>query len=427
MSLLAKTDLLLDTRPLRTAPAFRRLWFGLTADGLGHQLAVVALMLQVWHLTGDPFWVGSIGVAHVVPMIAFSLFGGSLADRLDRRVLLLWAKSGAVVISTLLAAQALAGISSLPLVLGLIGAQAAAAGLGAPARRAVLPRLLPRDQVAAGIALHHLSFQIAMLVGPAAAGIIAAHWGVAACYLINAAATGIALYSVARLPAIPPTTSSEAPTGQRLLSGWFLVVRNRVLRGAFLTDLAATLLAMPIALFPLVNEERFGGDPRVLGLFLSAIAVGGIGAGLLSGTVTRARRPGWVVLVAAAVWGIGLAGFGFAHSLWLALGCLAIAGAADTVSMISRGAIVQLATPDSHRGRTSSVEHVLVAGGPHLGNFRGGLVGGLTSSTIALVSGGLLAVVAIAAIAATHPAFRRFRPAESTDTTQPAPATPATL
>jgi hypothetical protein len=164
---------------------------------------------------------------------------------------------------------------------------------------------------------------------------------------------------------------------------------------------------MPIALFPVLNAERFGGDPQTLGLFLSAIAVGGIVAGLASGTVTRAHRLGLVMLVAAGVWGVALAGFGMAPSLWSALGCLAIAGAADTISVISRGALVQLATPDAYRGRVSAVEDIVGMAGPYLGNFRAGVVAGATTAGFAAISGGLMCVLGIAAVALTTPALRR--------------------
>lgn len=184
------------------------------------------------------------------------------------------------------------------------------------------------------------------------------------------------------------------------------------------TDLSATLLAMPVALFPLVNEARFGGDPRTLGLFLSAVAVGGITAGLLSGTVTRRRAAGLVQLVAASVWGLALAGFGLAGPLWLALGCLAVAGAADTVSVVTRSALVQLETPDAYRGRVSSVEHVIGVAGPELGNFRGGLVASATSAPFSLVTGGLSAALAIAVVAAVNAPLRAYR--------TPSPAAPPT-
>jgi hypothetical protein len=167
-----------------------------------------------------------------------------------------------------------------------------------------------------------------------------------------------------------------------------------------------------VALFPAVNAERFGDDPRTLGLFLSAIAAGGILAGLGSGPLTRARRPGRVSLVCAVVWGLALAAFGLVDGVVATLACLAVAGAADTLSVIARGTVVQLDTPDSHRGRAGSAEYAVGAGGPALGNTRAGLVAGATTPELAALTGGLACVLAVAAIAVTHPALRRWTAAD---------------
>lgn len=403
-------DRIFDSRPVRSSTPFRWLWIGTTTSAFGHQIALVAVLLQVWQLTGSPAWVGAMGLARAVPMIGCGLIGGALADGHDRRRLVMWATAGSVVGLALLAGQAMASLDSLPLILGLVAAQAASSGFGAPARRTFVPRLLPRDQITAGIALTHVSFQAAMLAGPALAGLIAAGWGVAACYLVGVATACVAWYGLARVPAMPPTGQVAGPQIQAIVAGLRLVAHRPVLRGSFITDLAATLLAMPVALFPAVNEAQFGGDPRTLGLFLSAIAVGGLAAGVTSCVITRHPHPGRVMLVAASVWGAGLAGFGLATPLWLALGCLAMAGAADTVSVIARGAIVQLATPDSHRGRVSAVDNLVGVAGPDVGNFRGGLVAGLTSPAFALVSGGLICVLGVATVAFRNPALRCYNP-----------------
>ena len=248
----------------------------------------------------------------------------------------------------------------MPLLLTLVAMGTACAALGAPARRTFPVRLLPSDQVAAGLALTNVSFQAAMLAGPALAGLIIARWGFPAAYAAQAVAVAISVLAVIRLPAMKPEgagTTGRAADADRERGGWGIVLRRPTLWGSMATDLCATVLAMPVSLFPLVNEIRFDGNPQTLGLFLSAVAVGGITAGLLSGTVTRWRRGGLVQLIAAGVWGVALAGFGLAGPLWLALGCLAVAGAADTVSVITRSTLVQLETPDAYRGRVSSVEH----------------------------------------------------------------------
>lgn len=194
------------------------------------------------------------------------------------------------------------------------------------------------------------------------------------------------------------------------------------LSGAVATDLGATVLAMPVALFPVINAERFHGDPRPLGLLLSALAVGGITISLASGTLSRARRPRAVMLAAAGTWAVALAGFGAVHTLLATLACLTLAGAADTTSVIARGTLVQLATPDAYLGRVSSVENIVGAAGPGLGNARAGAVASLTSPAFAAITGGLACAAVIATLAATNPALRR---GEARDGETP-PTTPAT-
>ncbi|MDT0320944.1 MFS transporter [Streptomyces millisiae] len=396
----------LDTRPLRTSRPFRDLWLGSALSGIGGQIANVAVLAQVWELTGSPVGTGAIGLVTGVAMLLFGLVGGALADTYDRRALVRVTTAAQLLASAGMFWQALAGNGSVVLLLALVGAETAFSALGAPARRTFPVRLLPADQVAAGLALTSVAFQTSMLVGPALAGLVIARWDFAAAYAAQTVAVAVSLLAVVRLPPMP-VAGGKRRRPER--GGWSVVLRRPTLWGSMATDLSATLLAMPIALFPLVNELRFDGNPRTLGLFLSAVAVGGITAGLLSGTVTRLPRGGLVQLTAAATWGLALAGFGLAGPLWLALACLAVAGAADTISVVTRSALVQLETPDAFRGRVSSVEHVIGVAGPELGNFRGGVLASATSAPFALVTGGLSAALAIAAVAATNGPLRAYR------------------
>lgn len=399
---------LLDVRPLGVA-AFRRLWLGTSLSALGGQIASVAVLFQVWEMTHSPVWTGAVGLARAVPLVSLGLVGGVLADAVDRRSLVRWTMAAQLLTALGLAAQALAGLESLAVLLLLVATQAGFGALGAPAQRTFPVRLLGRTLVASGIALQHLSFQVAMLAGPALAGVVLGQWGLTPPYLIQAVAFLAALYAVVRLPAMPPTGPGSGRGPRAVVDGARFIARRPVLGGLYVTDLVATLLAMPIALFPMINEQRFGGNPETLGLFLSAIAVGGMLAGLFSGTFTRRDRPGLVQLWAAGTWGAALAVFGLVGPLWLALGMLAVAGAADTVSVVARGAAVQLATPDSHRGRVTSVEHVIGVAGPELGNFRAGVVAGLTGAAFAATSGGLACLVGIVVVAATNRPLREFR------------------
>ncbi|ANB10672.1 MFS transporter [Streptomyces ambofaciens] len=400
----------LDTRPLRSSQSFRDLWIGTSVSQVGGQIANMAVLAQVWDLTGSPVGTGAIGLATGLPMVLFGLLGGTLADTFDRRAVVRATTAGQLLAAAGLCAQALADNRNVLLLLALVAMGTSSGALGAPARRTFPVRLLPGDQVAAGLALTNVSFQAAMLAGPAMAGLIIAHWDLSAAYATQAVAMVLSMLTVLRLPAMRPE-GADAAGGRRRpeRGGWRIVLRRPTLWGSMATDLSATLLAMPVALFPLVNEIRFGGNPQTLGLFLSAVAVGGITAGLLSGTVTRWHRGGLVQMSAAGVWGLALACFGLAGPLWLALGCLAVAGAADTVSVVTRSALVQLETPDAYRGRVSSVEHVIGVAGPELGNFRGGLLASATSASFSLVFGGLSAILAIAAVAATNAPLRAYR------------------
>ncbi|WP_405623804.1 MFS transporter [Streptomyces sp. NBC_00076] len=275
----------------------------------------------------------------------------TLADTVDRRAVVRATTAGQLRASAGLCAQALTENRNVLLLLALVAVGTSCSALGAPARRTFPVRLLPGDQVAAGLALTNVSFQAAMLAGPAMAGLIIARWDFSAAYAAQAVAMAVSMLAVIRLPAMRPEGADAAGDRRRPeRGGWRITLRRPTLWGSMATDLSATLLAMPIALFPLVNEIRFGGNPQTLGLFLSAVAVGGITAGLLSGTVTRWRRSGLVQLSAAGVWGLALACFGLTGPLWPALGCLAVAGAADTVSVVTRSALVQLETPDAYRG-----------------------------------------------------------------------------
>lgn len=404
---------LLDPTPLRTSGAFRRLWIGSSVNVLGGQLGAFAVLLYVWQLTGDPFWVGVAALVRGGSVVVFALVGGTVADAVDRRLLVLVTSAGQLVASAATAAVVLLDLGRLWPVLVLLAVQSALGAVGAPARRTFVPRLLPREQVAAGIALTHSSFQAAMLVGPAVAGFVAGGFGVEACFVLDTLTFVAALYGVWGLPRMRPEpapdgAATDRPGLRATWRGFRLVAGRPVLGGAFLTDLSATVLAMPIALFPAVNE-RLGGTPQTLGLLLSAIAVGGIGTSLLSGRLTRSPRPGRTMLVAAATWGLALIAFGLAPVLWAALAALVVAGAADTASVLARGTIVQLDTPDAYRGRVSSIDHVVGAGAPDLGNFRAGVVASVSSAGTSAVVGGVLCVLAVGVVARTVPAVRRFR------------------
>lgn len=401
--------LLVDVTPLRASPDFRRLWAGSLLSAIGGQMTVFAVALQVYLLSGSSLAVGTVGLADALPAITCGLFAGSLVDAHDRRRLVLLASSGQLLVSLGFAAQAFAGAGQLWLLYGLVAVQSLARSVNAPARRTFMARLLPAEQLPAGAALTMLVMHASMVAGPSLAGLVAAAGGLKLCYVIDAASFLGALYGVYRLPPMRPDGDGARPGLCAVLAGLRFVRRSQVLTGALISDLNATVLAMPIALFPAINAERFGGSPRTLGLLTTALAVGGVLGSGLSGPVGRLQHQGRGMLAAGTVWGVALAGFGLVHGLAVSLTFLALAGVADVSSVVLRTTVLQLATPDAYRGRIAATEYVVGAACPELGNFRAGAVASLTSPAASAISGGLSCVAGAGLIALALPAFVRYR------------------
>jgi hypothetical protein len=256
-----------------------------------------------------------------------------------------------------------------------------------------------------------------IIVGPALAGLIAAGSGLRGCYLADTVSFTGALWGVGRLPAMPPEAAAgkvSRDPGRRsglalTVEGLGFIRRTPALCGAFLADVNATFFALPVSLFPAINAERFGGDPRTLGLFPAAVGVGGLVSALCAGPLRHAARPGLVMLGCVAVWGGAFAVFAVAPSLWLTLLALGIAGLADTFTVVARGMIVQTATPDEFRGRVNAADFLVGAGGGELGSLEAGLVGSLATPAISALSGGLLTVLGTLVIGAALPGFRGYR------------------
>jgi MFS family permease len=433
--------LLTDVTPLRAHPAFRRLWLGTMLSRTGSAMTTFAVSLQVYDLTRSSAAVGGIGAATLVPLLLVTVPAGALADRLDRRRLVLAATAGqAVVPAVLFALAAFGGASVWPLY-ALVAAGSALSAVSAPAWQTFIPRLVPRAQLAAAMSLNRIIFQVVLIAGPSLAGLAVAWAGLRGCYLADVASFAGAWWSVGRLPAMPPETATAAADGAigdsatgdsatgdsatansaagdggrprsalaLTLEGLAFIRRTPALCGAFLADVNATFFALPVALFPAINAQRFGGDPRTLGLFTAAIGVGGLVSAVFAGPLRHASRPGLVMLACVAVWGGGFALFAVAPSLWLTLLALAVAGLADTFTVVVRGIIVQEETPDQLRGRVNAADFLVGAGGSQLGSLESGLVGSLTTPVISALSGGLLTVIGALVIGAALPGFRRYR------------------
>ncbi|MEU6578258.1 MFS transporter [Streptomyces sp. NPDC046805] len=402
----------MDTRPLRR-PAYRRLWSSTIVTAVGSQLTAVAVPKQIYDITHSSAWVGYASLAGLVPMVAFALWGGAVADTVDRRKLLLVTNSGIAVTSLLFWAQAVTGLRSVPALMVLLALQQAFFGLNSPARNASVARLVPAEELPAAGALGTTVMQTGLVVGPLLAGVLIPVIGLPELYLIDAVALCVAVWAVLRLPPLPPLgESSGRRAGLReIADGFRYLSLHKVLLLSFLADIVAMVFGMPRALFPQLAAQTYAsyGEGLALGVLFAGIPVGAVVGGLFSGTFSRARRHGWMVIGAVVGWGVAVAGFGLSRNLWVALAFLAAAGVADMVSMVFRGAILLAAATDEMRGRMQGVFTVVVAGGPRLADVLHGTAGSAFGPRAAVVGGGLLVVVVMLGLAAAIPALRRYR------------------
>lgn len=411
-----KFRLLADLTPLRESPAFRRLWIGSTLSQIGGGMTRFAVSLQVYEITHSSFAVGVIGVAQMVPTLTIGLAGGAVADSVDRRRLVLATSSGLAAVTIALAAQSLAGLRAAWLLYVLVTIQAALVAVDAPARSTFLAGLLPQAQIPAAVALNRVVFQVALTISPALAGVITAapHLGLRGCYVIDAVSFGGAIYGVARLPATrPEAVATRSLSAVR--DGVRLIAHSQPLAGAFLADLAFTVLGLPVSLFPAINAERFHGDPRTLGLMTTAIGVGGLVGAVFSGPLRHVTRPGLAMTWTVALSGLAFAVFALTGGLWLTLAALAVVGAADGFTVVFRGTIAQLVTPDEYRGRVLAADFVVSAGGSQVGYLESGALASLTSAAISALSGGVACALAAVVIGVALPGLRRFRLAGDED------------
>jgi MFS family permease len=397
----------IDTRPLSHV-AYRRLWIGQAVSFTGFQLTSVAISVQVYDLTRSSLWVGLLGPANLVPLIVFGLWGGAVADTMDRRKLLIVASLVTWVATLGLLAQALLHVASVTLIIGLVVVQAIGFAVTSPTRGAVIPRLLPIVLVPAANTLNFTASQVATFIGPLLAGVVIGHGGYAVAYGIDAVLFTVGLYAAVRLPALPPMGGEIRRPGLRsVIEGLRFLLTRPVLLMSFVVDIIAMGVALPRALFPEVAATRFGGEEAV-GWLVAAIAIGSMIGGLLSGWIGRIQRQGVALITVIAVWGLAVAASGLAGSLWLVVLLLGVGGAADLVSSVFRQTILQTYAPDEMRGRLQGVFTVVVAGGPRLGDLRAGVTAAAVGTTASWAGGGLACAVLVVVVGLAVPSFRRY-------------------
>ncbi|MGW0120690.1 MFS transporter [Streptomyces sp. NPDC003327] len=385
--------LLPDPAPWRASRDFRLLWVQGLVTFFSSAMAMVALPLQIKELTGSPLAVGAMGAVELVPLVVFGLYGGALADAVDRRRVILGTEAGLGLLALLLFLNALLPDPMLwPLYVVAAGVSALA-GLQRPALDSLLARIVAHEHQTAAAALNSLRWQTGAIAGPAVAGLVVAYAGHAPAYGVTIAGFALSVLLCRRLSPAPPAHDAEKPSLRGIAEGARYAWSRPVLLGTYAVDLAAMLFAFPNAIFPFLADEL--DADWSLGLMYAAGSVGSLVLGLTSGWTSKVRRHGLLVVGGAAGWGLAIAAAGWFGNVWLVLLCLAFAGAGDMLSGLGRSTIWNQTIPEELRGRLAGIEVLSYSVGPQLGQVRAGAMAGWTGTRAAVWSGGVACVASV--------------------------------
>ena len=423
-----------DLSPLRRSPAFARLWLGSGISGVGAQLTIVAVGLQIYDITHSTFAVSLVGGIALIPLVVAGLWGGMLADAFDRRLVLIissvvgWGTTfGLIAIAWV--DLTLAGHPPVwPLYL-LTTVNAIATTIAQTTRSAVTPRILPDELVAGATALNGISFGLQLTIGPAVAGVLVAAVGFAWTYTVDAVLFTAGFLGVLALPRLAPLVETARPGLQSLRDGLRFLRDAPNIRAGFLIDIVAMSLGRPYVIFPAVGALVIGGGPVTVGVLTAAGAIGTFLTGLFSGPVGHVRHQGVAIGRAVMIYGACIAGFGlvvlamqtgwfgevgtaFSHvnpvALALAVLALAGAGASDEVSAIFRSTMMLVAAPDHMRGRMQGIFTVVVTGGPRIGDLYMGILATAIALWFPPLLGGIVVIVAVALVVRFTRSFRDY-------------------
>ncbi len=403
--------MLLDIGPLRHNTAFRRLFASQFISGLGTMVSYVAVPWQLYELTRSNAEVGLLGLVQLVPVVVCGLFGGAVADRVDRKRLLMGSDALMALCLAGLLANALSATPSALAIYALVAVLQGASGFHRPALEALTQKLARPEEFGAVAALSSVRGTVGMVAGPALAGLLLARWGAVGAYVFDFATFIAALFFLARIPRERIGTVGNSGERPHLLADLAEGVRfawaRPELMGTYIVDIVAMAFAFPIALFPAMAAAD--GRTETVGWLLSAMSVGALAIGLFSGWTVRVRRHGRAVVIAAAIWALGIVALGFAPSLLLALACLAVAGAADMVSGVFRGTIWNETIPNTLRGRLAGIEMISYLTGPLVGNARAGFMADAWGVPAAIWIGGLACLAGVVATGFALPRFWAYR------------------
>ena len=396
----------MDISPLRKYPDFRRLWTSGLISYFGSMITYVALPFQIKELTNSYIAVGLIGAVELIPLIVFGLYGGVLADKVDRRKMILYTEIALALMTFSLFINSQLAKPSLIWIYVVAGTFAALDGLQRPSADAILPRLVGHDDLPAASALMSLRWQTGVITGPAIAGILLATTGTGTAFLVDVATFVISILFILRVKSVKPLEKNTEPTFRAMVEGIKYATSRKDLLGTYLVDLAAMFFAMPTALFPFWADQL--DATWALGLFYAAGTIGSVIVTLTSGWIKNYHHHGRAVFLAALGWGAAIALAGTTNSLFLILFFLALAGASDMVSALFRGAIWNQSIPDELRGRLAGIELLSYSVGPLGGQMRAGTFAAVTNLKTSVISGGLLCIGFVSIAAAVLPKFRKY-------------------
>ncbi|GGD80555.1 MFS transporter [Microbacterium murale] len=416
---------LIDLRPFRASGAFTRMWIGSTLAGLGGQLTIVTVMLHVFELTASTFAVSMVAVAGLIPMILSGLYGGMLADAFDRRTVALIAAIITFVSTLLLAVLTWGQLETIWWLYALSMINSAANSVGMATRTAIVPRLIPRDLLAAASALNGITIGVMVMVGPALAGILVALTGYGWTYTIDVVLMLAMFLGLWTLPALRPEGEIVRPGLESLVDGWRFLKRAANIRMQYLVDIVAMTFGQPLALFPALGAVLLGGGAVTTGALTAAVAAGTFLSSLFSGRIVRYRWHGRGIERAVQAYGAAILLFGVvlliaawspeadeAHAnialIVAASAALALSGAADNISSIYRNTMMQASVPDAIRGRLQGIFIIVVAGGPRLGALYAGTLATFTVLWFPPLLGGLLVIALVGVLVRLTPSFRAY-------------------
>jgi MFS family permease len=395
----------IDITPLKVSRDYRLLFFGQMISFFGTMMSFVAIQWQVFELTKSSAMVGYISVAELVPMVIFGLIGGAIADSFDKRKILRFTEIGQTLVTGILLVNSLLPQPKIWIVFIVAAMHAGFAALQRPAFESLIQKIIPDDLMSSVMALNSMRWSLSAIVSPLIAGIIATSFGVSIAYGIDLVSFIASLIAVFLISKVASPINADKPSLKNVIDAWKYALRRQDLLGTYLIDIAAMFFAFPQALYPAL-AVIYG--KQYLGLFLGSIAFGALLASLTSGWTKKIHRHGLAVILAAVGWGIAIALFGLSNNLWLALVFLALAGFSDMLSGIFRGAIWNQTIPNFLRGRLASIEMISYLIGPKFGDAKMGIVAESYGVQIAIVSGGILCVIAVGVLVIFLPKFLKY-------------------